>query len=179
MPVAPDFDAPSRIGDKIDIVVNEKGASAVIRALNLLADSTQKLSPAAARSLRAQALRLGLNLNKLVQDVAIEILTTVVHTSPVDTGQFRGGWTTDIRVSNTRSEPLYGNLDKSGDATIAKGKATITSSPRPDGHSVIISNALPYGRALNEGWSKQAPAGFVQMAVQAGNQIARNARILK
>jgi hypothetical protein len=164
---------------KIDIVINERGASTVTRDINLLADITQKLSPAMARSLRGAALRIGLNTTALVDAVAVAALETVVRASPRDSGQFRGAWQTFARVSRSPSEGRYGNLDYSGEATIAEGTAVIKgSSPRPDGTSIIISNGMPYGPRLNEGWSSQAAAGFVERAVQSARNTVSNANLL-
>lgn len=74
---------------------------------------------------------------------------------------------------------MFGEFDYDGDRTIAAGEALIRSTPRPDGHSIYISNSLPYISALNHGHSGQAPAGFVELAVQAGSQVASNAKLLK
>lgn len=164
---------------KIDIVINERGGKAVTRALQQLADTTQKISPATARSLRGKALRIGLNIDKMIEDVGVAVLERVVHATPVDTGQARGGWTTHIRVSRSPTEGRFGNLDKSGEDTIAEGTYTIRNTTRPDGHSIIISNGLPYIAALNNGWSSQAAAGFVERAVQSGVDTVRNSKILK
>lgn len=166
-------------GTRIDIAVSEQGASAMLREVNQLAAAVHRLSPATARSLRGQALRVGLNLEKAVGDVAEAVLDKVVHTTPHDTGQARANWQVTVRAARPANTPLIGKLDYDGDATVAEGVATIRGTPRPDGHVVFISNALPYIQALNEGHSGQAPSGFVEMAVQAGAQEAEKVRVLK
>ena len=45
--------------------------------------------------------------------------------------------------------------------------------------SIHITNNLPYIGSLNDGHSKQAPAGFVQMATLAGLAAVRGLRVLK
>jgi hypothetical protein len=40
------------------------------------------------------------------------------------------------------------------------------------GDLVYLSNTAPYIRRLEYGWSKQAPAGFIRLALAAGQQIA-------
>lgn len=165
-------------GSRIDIAVNEQGASAMLRDINQLAASAHKLSPALARSLRGHALRVGLNLEKAVQETAVAVLDKVVHTTPHDTGQARANWQVAVRAARPINEPLIGKLDYSGDETVIAGEAVIRGTPRPDGHTIYISNSLPYIQALNEGHSKQAPEGFVELAVQAGAQAAEKARVL-
>lgn len=164
---------------RIDISVNERGALAVTQRIYQLASTLSKISPAAARSLRGKALRLGINTTKLIENVAVAALTNVVTNTPVDTGQAKANWKCAVRISRPLSEPEFGTFDKSGQATIAEGEALIRSTPRPDGHSIYISNALPYIKPLNEGHSTQAAAGFVEMAVQEATQVAKNANILK
>ncbi len=164
---------------RIDIAVSEQGASAVLRDVNQLASAMQRLSPATARSLRGLALRVGMNLEKAVEDVAVAVLDKVVHTTPHDTGQARANWQVTVRAARPPTTPLIGKLDYDGDATVAEGTAKIRGTPRPDGHVVFITNALPYIQALNEGHSQQAPAGFVELAVQAGAVEAERIRVLK
>jgi hypothetical protein len=165
--------------ERIDIAINEKGASVAVRKLYQLADSLQKISPAAARSLRGKALRVGLNIDQMVKDVASAVLEKVVSTTPHDTGRARANWQTAVRISRPISEPEWEKYDYEGTHTIEDGKALIQSSPRPDGSTVYISNSLPYIKALNDGWSKQAPANFVELAVQAGSQAVSNSKVLK
>jgi hypothetical protein len=44
---------------------------------------------------------------------------------------------------------------------------------------VYISNNLPYIDRLNKGHSKQAPAGFIESAINAGLTAIRKARLVK
>lgn len=94
--------------------------------------------------------------------IALGVLSRVVLASPVDTGRFRGNWQVDVG-----RDPIgaIDGTDVGGGGTIARGTATISGAPpfRP----IIIANNLAYGPRLNDGWSKQAPAGFVQAAVDA------------
>lgn len=164
---------------RIDIAINEAGSSVALRQLEQLADATQKLSPATARSLKGEALRLGLNIDKMVQDVAVAALDTVVHATPHDTGQARANWQVAVRASRPINTPLIGHLDYDGDATVAKGTALIRAAKRNPGQTIYISNSLDYIQALNEGHSTQArPAGFVERAVQAASLVAANAKVL-
>src|SRR3974390_1196505 len=77
-------------------------------------------------------------------------------------GRARHNW----QVST--GEALTGTLDDvdaEGSETINAGQDAIDNSG--DGEAIHIVNNLPYIVPLNEGHSKQAPAGFVEQAVQA------------
>lgn len=163
------------MSDRIDIAVSEQGASTCVRALNQLADSSMKLSPSLAKSLRGRALRLGESLEKTVQSAAIVILDTVVHRTPHDTGEARANWVAAIRISRPPNTPTK-ETDYDGDATVAKGVAVIQNTKRQPGQIVFISNSAPHIVPLNEGHSKQAPAGFVELAVQAGVDSVKRAK---
>lgn len=163
------------MSDRIDIAVLESGASTCIRALNQLADASQRLSPALAKSLRGRALRLGISLEREVQNAAIAILDTVVHRTPHDTGEARKNWVVAIRTSRPPNTPTK-ETDYDGDATVAEGVAIIQNTKRQPGQAIFISNSAPHIVPLNQGHSKQAPAGFVELAVQAGVDSVKRAK---
>ena len=54
--------------------------------------------------------------------------------------------------------------DKSGMATVSK--ATAETLRLKAGQTIFLVNHLPYGPALEYGWSKQAPAGMVRITVE-------------
>jgi hypothetical protein len=163
---------------RIDIAVSELGASTVLRGLQQLADASQKLSPSLAASLRGRALRVGLNLDRAVKDVAVAVLDKVVHTTPHDTGQARRNWQVAVRAARPINKPLE-ETDYDGDRTVAEGTAIIRSTTRAPGQAIFISNSLPYIQRLNEGWSQQqATPGFVERAMQAGIDAAQKVKIL-
>lgn len=150
-----------------------------MRAIDQLASTAQRLNPRLAASLRGQALRVGVNTDKLVKDVAAAVLDKVVHTTPHDTGQARANWQVEVSTNRPANTQLLGHTDYDGDATVTEGKSKIYGTPRVLGQTIYISNSLDYIKALNEGWSKQAPAGFVQLAVQAGAHVAAGANLTK
>ena len=164
---------------RIDIAVNEKGSSDVTRALHSVADALQSLSPTAAMSMRGRALRVGVSTDKLVKKVAMAVLDKVVHATPHDTGQARANWKVTVQETSPSDGPFFGELDYDGDRTVAEGQSIMGESPREAGQTIWISNALPYIEALNDGWSNQAAAGFVGLAVQQGSTVARNSKLLE
>lgn len=95
------------------------------------------------------------------------MLRGIVYKSPVDTGRFRGNWITSVGAISTDTTEA---TDKSGEATIAKGYAVLDAYPAtmPPIH---IQNNLPYAARLENGWSKQAPAGMVGLTIAEINAV--------
>jgi hypothetical protein len=94
---------------------------------------------------------------KVTKKLSLQALRGVVMKSPVDTGRFRGNW--NVTVGQADWTTNVEQYDKNGPATIAKGEAVIDKIPP---YRIIwIANGLPYARALETGWSKQAPLGLV------------------
>ena len=95
--------------------------------------------------------------------VAGEMLQMVVVQTPVDTGQARGNWRVNVGSVDTSTTE---NTDRSGQGTISKGIAAIQAGGGL-GKVVYISNSLRYIERLNNGWSMQAPANFVELSFQS------------
>ena len=99
------------------------------------------------------------NLEKTVRAVALVVDSTLVATTPVLTGRARANWNPSLNVPDTAlREP---NQKKPIDPINSAYKITDT---------ILISNNLPYIKRLNEGYSKQAPAGFVDAALERGKR---------
>ncbi len=98
----------------------------------------------------------------LKNNIALDIFSGLVRVSPVDKGRFRGGWSTSLDNPSDFIPPeglsSYPAPDESTALTpIAGGEAR---------QMIWITNNLPYGATLNDGHSKQAPAGFFDMEVE-------------
>lgn len=112
------------------------------------------------------------NATALVRKCALAVDASVVIATPVGEGRARGNWQVALNA------PATGELDvkdPSGAGAIAQGKAVIAGYQRSGG-SINITNNLPYIGRLNDGWSAQAPAGFVQKAVLVGIAAIRGAK---
>lgn len=97
---------------------------------------------------------------KRVRDaVTLKLATAVVQDTPVDTGRLRGAWLTNAGKPDTESEPDT----KSGSEAIQRAKQAL--APAKPEESIFLTNNLPYARAIEEGRSKQAPAGMVRKNV--------------
>lgn len=116
------------------------------------------------------------NVDRNVNETAALCLTTIVTATPVDTGRARSNWVVSIGTPflGTKGPPF----DKSGASAIATGRSVASSRPPESPASIYICNNLPYIQRLNEGWSAQAPAGYVQEAVQTAIAYLRSRRVL-
>lgn len=92
--------------------------------------------------------------------IALDMFSEVILMSPVDTGLFRGNWQTAIGNAPTGTIDL---LDPTGTIVTAKMQGVIAGLRLGD--SVFMVNNLPYAIPLEEGHSKQAPAGMVGLTV--------------
>jgi hypothetical protein len=99
-----------------------------------------------------------------VKKVALAVNQAVILATPVDTGRARGNWI--ARVDSPNREKFDSKLDKTGSNTINENAKTIKTAPEKSALTVYISNNLPYIQRLNEGYSAQAPSGFVEKSLQ-------------
>jgi len=95
-----------------------------------------------------------------------------VPATPVDTGRARGAWLSGRNVARSGE----GSPDPSGGVAVSEA-ISIGTSLRIDNVGVIVNN-VPYIGRLNNGSSKQAPAGFVQKAVQTASRTVSSTRII-
>lgn len=94
----------------------------------------------------------------VVRKLGLDVLSSVVTMSPVDTGRFRGNWQVGL------SAPVRATLeteDKSGAQTIARASQVLNRAKA--GGVIYLSNNLPYAVRLEYGHSKQAPAGMIRI----------------
>lgn len=131
--------------------------------------------------------KLGINLEKnadnLVRKVAITVASSVVLATPVDTGRARANWRPALGAAErgVREPFATGKKGSTGSQNIGGVVAetqNVVAGYKGDG-SVFISNNLPYIDRLNTGWSEQAPAGFVETAVNNGVRAIRQAKVIK
>jgi hypothetical protein len=104
------------------------------------------------------------NLKTVVRVIALEALKRVVMRTPVLSGRARGNW--GVSIGNSPSFQVDTSVDKSGTVTISKGESVIATYEQVDGFPVIsLLNNLPYINRLENGYSKQSPAGMVAITV--------------
>jgi len=113
-------------------------------------------------------------LNEVKKDAALRIDRNLVYTTPVDTGRARSNWIA------SRGAPKYeqANPDSTAMASYHKSAQEISRSNRSD-EVIYITNTLPYIVRLNEGYSAQAPAGFVQRSINSAASAVRGKKLLE
>jgi hypothetical protein len=96
-------------------------------------------------------------LSQAVRKVALTVDRELVLKTPVDTGRARSNWIPSLDAPSVKIVEPGQKPDIQDDLA----QYTVDKT-------VFITNNLPYIRRLNEGHSDQAPAGFVDDAVQKG-----------
>lgn len=116
-----------------------------------------------------------------VRKIAIAAFNQVNRRTPVDTGRARSNWNISGNLvdTTTRGEDLtlssvQGEISRG--AAIAVGESqrftellkvkALAERAVARGDDINISNSLPYIRALEYGYSAQAPAGMVRVTIK-------------
>lgn len=134
-----------------------------------------------AKSLERRADKLDEEASDAAVKVALTIVGDLAYKTPVDTSQALSNWQVAIGSPVDNSIPPYypgeqGSTQRaSAQATIEAVKAALRG--KKPGDTIYLSNILPYINRLNDGYSAQAPAGFVERAVLLGRKQARNVKI--
>lgn len=112
-----------------------------------------------------QAEEIGRRLKKYIEQVfkalTLEIDKELRIATPVDTGFARANWVPSV------GSPSLGEVQ--GEAEHAAGVSQVLSFRLEDG-STWVCNAAEYIQRLNYGHSKQAPAMFIEAAVDRAVQ---------
>lgn len=115
-------------------------------------------------------------VERRIKDTAKAIFDELVTTTPYRSGMAISNW--QVRLG-TASAPIVQAYSPFGgaeaNAAVARSLAyrTIEQFKMGRGITIEIFNTAPYIRALNAGSSTQAPAGFIQQAVERGRAVAR------
>lgn len=121
------------------------------------------------------------NVKTGLKQTVLAIDQVLVTSTPVDTGRARSNWVVGIGPS-TRAIDAYAPGEKgstaaeNAEAALRQARDFLDST---DVSVIYISNNLDYIQYLNEGSSAQAPAGFIEEAVQAGIDYVKNMKVLK
>jgi hypothetical protein len=105
--------------------------------------------------------------------MALGIHGRLVEGTPVDTGWARSNWLPSVGTPRAETVGEPGSLN-AGAADLGKLEVAdwgIANGP------IYITNNVPYIQRLNAGSSKQAPAGFVESAIQTEVDKANKRRL--
>lgn len=106
--------------------------------------------------------------SRVITLIAVEITSNLIASTPVDTGWARANWLPSVGAP--RSSPA-GSRESVSSGAQTSGLAQLRSYHLNRG-AVFIANNVPYIGDLNNGTSRQAPAGFVQSSVLRGVAVA-------
>lgn len=112
---------------------------------------------------------------EILREDGLAILSNLVISTPVGNpslwkslpppgyvgGHARRNWNVTV---NTKFDGELPGVDAGGQATISRGEVQINLFDSDD-NFLAIQNGVPYINRLNDGWSSQAPAMFVQQAI--------------
>lgn len=106
---------------------------------------------------------------------ALTIISSLAYSTPVDKSTAVSNWQVGLGAPVAMTIPAHfpGEHGSTFSASAAKTieDAKLILAGKQPGVSIFISNPLPYIQVLNDGHSKQAPAGFVERAVLLGRSV--------
>lgn len=114
-------------------------------------------------------------------NVGKAIINDLAFKTPVDSSKALSNWIVTLgSASGLRIDPHYpgergSTQGASAAQTIAEANATLAS--KKPGQTIFITNNLPYIKRLNDGYSRQAPAGFVERSVLIGRRKVRDFKL--
>lgn len=119
--------------------------------------------------------------SKTAVDAALAIVGDLAYVTPVDTSKALSNWivTLDSPASEKIDPHFFGEKGSSQRASAAEtlNRAKAVLQNKKPGQAIFITNNLPYIVRLNEGYSGQAPAGFVERAVLIGRKMFEKFKI--
>lgn len=144
-----------------------------------------------AKKLRIFADKIEQNTSDILIDYSEKLAKTIAFGTPIDSGQAVTGWD----LSDTPSNDLPSGLAISGNEFIPRSQGASTGDRAKQeeiqkiefqGQSLrskksniaYITNNVSYINDLNEGSSRQAPSGFVRIAIDS-TKLDRQGKLFK
>ena len=129
--------------------------------------------------------RLPREIKTAASMAAVFASTTIVkdltNNTPVDTTKALSNWIVSLGSPATGEigphSPGFAGHTKTPSALQTYSAAVAILAKKKPGQVIYITNNVDYVKLLNEGSSKQQPAGFVQRAVYLGRLAVRNYKI--
>lgn len=99
-------------------------------------------------------------VERLRKAIILELFSSTILDTPVDTGRLRGNWTISSGAPDTKTVEI---TDPTGQTTVKKVEE-LTRGLTRDQSAVFLTNNLPYAYRIEyDGWSHtKAPAGMVR-----------------
>ncbi len=134
-----------------------------------------------ANSLEKRAANLPKKVSGVAVSTALAIIDDLSKVTPVDTSQAVSNWQVSLASkTNSKIPPHYPGehgSTKTPSSKQTREKARSVLQSKQPGVTIFISNVLPYIRRLNDGYSAQAPAGFVERAALIGRKTVKKSKI--
>ena len=102
---------------------------------------------------------------RVVTKITLDVTANLIEETPVDTGWARANWVPAIGAPVIKDLTGAERNVAAANGEQAAGQAKVLGY-RLDRGRVFISNNVPYIMRLNDGHSRQAPAGFVQRSIR-------------
>jgi len=104
-------------------------------------------------------------VEQLMVKITLDLTANLIETTPIDVGWARANWIPEIGVRDIEPAPAPAGGGTAGaNAAQALAVSTVIAQYRfPE--KIQVGNGVPYIGVLNDGHSAQAPAGFVQRAI--------------
>jgi len=99
---------------------------------------------------------------EMLATIGLQVYTNLVNMTPVDTGRARSNWIASVGEPSGDTRGVQEPFSLIIQASTTFKAERVTNFP-----VLFIANNLPYIQRLNDGWSQQAPAGFVERAVDS------------
>lgn len=120
--------------------------------------------------------------NRLVIQTTLAIDQALVLGTPVDSGRARSNWLVSIGAPRTDTIEPYApgsglGIGEGANASGALAQGRRVIEKRQPGQTIYLANNLVYIGRLNEGHSAQAPAMFIEMAIDAGEAFLKRAQL--
>ncbi|MBW2674175.1 MAG: hypothetical protein JRD89_12310 [Deltaproteobacteria bacterium] len=130
-----------------------------------------------AEDIQKWAKKVGLEADVAVRSIGIKAYALLTEGSPVDSGQFRANWNVSVGNPVFSVAPFsrktlnrYAEARRRGENLWPRGynanKAVVGFGAVKAGDTMYITNAMPYAKRLNEGWSKQRGGRWVEATVE-------------
>lgn len=106
------------------------------------------------------ARKVGVSGTTVAKRVGLDLFGRIVRKTPVDTGRARASWNISLKQAERSVQPAAQHTYPIPQVGVVSMKP---------GDTIWISNNLPYIVKLEEGHSKQAPAGMVALSIEEVN----------
>ena len=117
---------------------------------------------------------------RLIVKITLDVTANLIETTPVDTGWARANWVPSVGQRSRRPAQSFPGRTPSAFVQAASAKQSVgqaqTIGYKLERGRVFVSNNVRYITRLNDGYSRKAPAGFVQRAIRKAVTAIRGFR---